>query len=297
MIIESEAPDTHVEEDENYFISMTDMMVGILFIFVIMLMIFALNFREQTDERQEKIEQLRRVNEVADQVRRRLDELRRDVHNELAAMDETNRARSLLLQDIKRQLQEQGLEVQVDEANGVLRLTEAAIRFKSDSSVLAGQERRNVGIVARVLANVLPAYAYVACEIAATSDCREPTRGASIETVFVEGHTDVTGRDERNWQLSTERAVNTYRAFEADAPELRMLRNRSGREILSVSGYSSTRPIADGDGAADLAVNRRIDLRFVMEVDPKKRLQDILVLTNDMQGQLARLQEAVEQAQ
>jgi chemotaxis protein MotB len=297
MIIESEAPDAHVEEDENYFVSMTDMMVGILFIFVIMLMIFALNFREQTDESQEKIEQLRRVNEVADQVRRRLDELRRDVHNELAAMDETNRARSLLLQDIRRQLQEQGLEVQIDEANGVLRLTEAAIRFKSDSSALADQERRNVGIVARVLANVLPAYAYADCLPTDAAPCPAPTRGAAIETVFIEGHTDVTGRDERNWQLSTERAVNTYRVLEADAPGLRALRNRSGREILSVSGYSSTRPIADGGGVEDHDVNRRIDLRFVMEVDPKKRLQDILVLTDDMQGQLVRLQEAVEQAQ
>lgn len=296
MIVDSEAPTEHAEEDENYFVSMTDMMVGILFIFVIMLMLFALNFREQTDESQEKIEQLRRVNEVADQVRRRLDELRRDVHDELAAMDETSRVRSLLLQDIRRQLQEQGLEVQIDEANGVLRLTEAAIRFKSDSSALADQERRNVGIVARVLADVLPAYAYTGCAADDPSTCVAPARGAAIETVFIEGHTDVTGRDERNWQLSTERAVNTYRILEADAPSLRALRNRDGREILSVSGYSSTRPIEDGGEADAYAVNRRIDLRFVMEVDPKKRLEDILVLTDDMQGQLARLQEAVEQA-
>ena len=33
---------SHTEEDENYFVSMTDMMVGILFIFIIMLMVFAL---------------------------------------------------------------------------------------------------------------------------------------------------------------------------------------------------------------------------------------------------------------
>jgi len=32
------ANETHVEEDENYFISMTDMMVGVLFIFIILLM-------------------------------------------------------------------------------------------------------------------------------------------------------------------------------------------------------------------------------------------------------------------
>jgi hypothetical protein len=35
-----------VEEDESYFISMTDLMVGLLFIFIIMLMVFALQYRE-----------------------------------------------------------------------------------------------------------------------------------------------------------------------------------------------------------------------------------------------------------
>ena len=37
------------EEGENYFVSMTDMMVGVLFIFIIMLMSFALDFRRNTD--------------------------------------------------------------------------------------------------------------------------------------------------------------------------------------------------------------------------------------------------------
>jgi len=35
-----------VEEEESYFISMTDLMVGLLFIFIIMLMVFALQYRE-----------------------------------------------------------------------------------------------------------------------------------------------------------------------------------------------------------------------------------------------------------
>ena len=34
------------DEEESYFISMTDLMVGLLFIFIIMLMVFALQYRE-----------------------------------------------------------------------------------------------------------------------------------------------------------------------------------------------------------------------------------------------------------
>ena len=47
MLTATEEP---TEESENYFISMTDMMVGMLFIFIIMLMVFALNYRIGDDD-------------------------------------------------------------------------------------------------------------------------------------------------------------------------------------------------------------------------------------------------------
>jgi hypothetical protein len=37
------------EEEESYFVSMADMMVGLLFIFIILLLYFALQFRQTTD--------------------------------------------------------------------------------------------------------------------------------------------------------------------------------------------------------------------------------------------------------
>ena len=37
------------EEEESYFISMADMMVGLLFVFIILLLYFALQFRQTTD--------------------------------------------------------------------------------------------------------------------------------------------------------------------------------------------------------------------------------------------------------
>src|SRR5690606_29731735 len=107
-----------------------------------------------------------------------------------------------------------------------------------------------------------------------------------------EGHTDVTGEDRRNWQLSTERAVNTYREIVAVASGVRNLRNRQGEEILSVSGYADTRPIEAGDSLEAWEKNRRIDLRFVMEVDSRQRLKQILELTDEMKEQIDRLTQA-----
>ena len=271
-------------EGENYFVSMTDMMVGMLFIFIILLMAFALLFRQQTDATQAT--QTSKIAH-ADDVERRLEALERRIAQQLDQVHEATLVRQRLLRDIDARLRSDNLIVQVDEANGVLHLTEDAIRFQQNDASLNDRARQNVGKIARALAHVLPAY--VACQ----RDAPCPNRTtASVETVFIEGHTDTTGSDDQNWVLSAQRADSTYRELEADARELRQFRNRSNQEILSISGYSSTRPL---DGAATPSAfekNRRIDLRFVMDTDVAPGLQQIRGLLTDMRGAIRELKEA-----
>jgi chemotaxis protein MotB len=274
------------EAGENYFVSMTDMMVGVLFIFIIMLMVFALDFRINQEN------QTGNAKEVA----KKLEELNKKVNVEIDQLNKSQNDRDQLLHDIAAKLEKEGLNVQVDNVNGVLRLTEEAVRFEKNKSVFDSNALRNVKIIARVLDQVLPAYA--ACQ---KSDFDLPASchvGAKVETVFVEGHTDSTGvpdpaeRDRRNWQLSAERSVNTYREIVSATPTLRILHNRLGQQILSVSGYSSTRPIDPEESPTAWAINRRIDLRFVMEIDNKQRLDEILHLTDEMKQQIDLLAKA-----
>lgn len=285
MIEDASAADSPhaAEQDENYFVSMTDMMVGILFIFIILLMVFALNFRTQTDVSDERLRQLEEAARQAEAVAQQLEDLQAQVQNEIASIDASARVRSEMLEEIRRQLEAAGVQVEIDEANGVLRLTEAAIRFGLESSELSSEARENVARVAEVLSRVLPDY---------TAGGLAPSH---VETVFVEGHTDKTGRDERNWQLSTERAVNTYALMTELFPTLRQIRNDEGKEVLSVSGYSSTRPIP-GQPVTNYDVQRRIDLRFVMEVDDRRRLVRLRDLTMAMESELEVLRQAVEDA-
>lgn len=268
------------EQDENYFISMTDMMVGILFVFIILLMVFALNFRTQTDVSDERLKKLEAAAQQAETVGQKLEGLQQQVRTEISNVDASAKVRAQMLEEIRARLAAMGLPVQIDEVNGILRLTQAAIRFDPDSSELGLEAQGNVDKVAKVLSAVLPAYA------------KGGTAVSHIETVFIEGHTDVTGDPDRNWDLSTARAVNTYRRITTTAGPLRQLRNDEGQEVLSVSGYSSTRPIPD----QPYAVQRRIDLRFVMEVDDRERLHTLENLTDEMQGQLVVLRNAVEAA-
>ena len=43
----------HGADEESYFVSMTDVVIGLLFIFIIMLMFFAMRFQEATQRRDE----------------------------------------------------------------------------------------------------------------------------------------------------------------------------------------------------------------------------------------------------
>ena len=268
------------EEGENYFISMTDMMVGILFIFIIMLMVFALNLQRLTDQTRDQIN-------VADDLARQISELQERIDTEFAVINEADAARRRLLKTLKDRMQAAGLSVEVDEASGVLRLAEDAIRFAPNDSRLSSQAAANVQKVAGVLGETLPAFTICS----GTGDCPQSEEGNRVETVFIEGHTDVTGLDDRNWQLSTERAVNTYRQIIEATPALRDLRNGEAREILSVSGYSSTRPVAEGTELADYDRNRRIDLRFVMEANDRERLSEVSRLLGEMNAKIRRLRE------
>ncbi|MBB5516166.1 flagellar motor protein MotB [Rubricella aquisinus] len=281
------------EEEENYFVSMTDMMVGVLFIFIIMLMVFAMNFREQTDEQErisaERLRILEELEQETERVAQRLEHLRGEVRDEIDVLATQQGVRNRLLRDIREALEDEGLVVEIDERNGVLRLTEDAVRFGTNSSALSGTNRRNVGRIGAALATVLPAY--TACSQTTPTEGCGRTGSTTVETVFIEGHTDNTGGDNRNWQLSTERAVTTYRAIATDEPLLTNLRNRAGRQIMSVSGYAATRPVTNDRTADGLARNRRIDLRFVMETDTRRRLGEILELTDAMQGEIKKLRD------
>jgi chemotaxis protein MotB len=285
-----------VEESENYFVSMTDMMVGMLFIFIIMLMVFALNYRKG-DEDSKRIKDcltdlLKRNAALSADINEKVNKIQGEVRNQIEALELAADQRRRLLSDISKRLIAQGLAVQIDERNGVLRLTEDAVRFAPNRSDLDTRARDALSRVGRVLTDVVVGYA--ACRQGQPDACAK-FQGASLETIFIEGHTDTTGvpdlaeRDRRNWLLSTERATATYREMTLGSPDLREFRNRRGEQIVSVSGYSSTRPIAAGEDREAWEKNRRIDLRFVMDADTTINLRDIIALNDEVKAQIGRL--------
>lgn len=238
------------EEEESYFISMSDMMVGLLFIFIILLLYFALQFRQTTET--------------------------------LTGAGETRRE---ILETLKRRLDERlrpyNLTVRIDPETGVLSLPES-ILFSPASYDLSPRGKEAVAIVAEELVAVLPCYSGTA---SGGPQCTAVPARHKIDALFVEGHTDAdplwgSGPVSDNLDLSALRATHTFRELISAQPGLERLVNESGEApvpILGVAGYGEHRPdpFASGTEEEVKAQHRRIDLRFLM-ITPQTRDTDAL---------------------
>ncbi|MBO2678721.1 OmpA family protein [Shewanella insulae] len=247
-----------LDEGSGYLVSVSDLMSGLVFIFIITLVAFILNFQDaaqKTATVQKKMEtEIERLNAVKKR------------------MESNDYIRAQLLQELQLRLKEEhGIIVNIDEAHGVLRLTENAITFASGSAELNEDNLVKLMAIRHVLEDVLPCFAVNLAQ--SISYCKEymAEEHAYLEAIFIEGHTDNiryrgddTGR--RNWQLSVNRAIRTYMELVGASELLQSMDNDNHEAIFSVSGYGEERPISGHrhNVPTNDKANRRIDLRFIM---------------------------------
>ena len=286
------------EADEGYFASISDLMVGILFVFLLMLTVLALNFRAAEEKQtielakyerlQGELEAQKRLAEkaVAAAQEREVENarLRQLLDNAVAQLerdiaDRQNR-RTELLASLKRTLTERGIAVTVDERSGVLRLA-GDVLFRTGSADLETDRSRNtVNALADALNQALP------CVAASSWSPCSAERVPILDTVLVEGHTDKQtyrraggAADPRdpNDELSTRRALTVFAALFRQHPTMEGLSNSDGLKLLAFSGYGSRRPLQDAlsDSADDFQRNRRIDIRFVLSTHTSVELQKL----------------------
>jgi len=261
-LVRSDAEDT----EESYFVSMTDIMVGLLFIFILMLMAFALMLKDAQQETRVLTADIESV------VRQSAEEIQR--------IQDVDALRSSMLTDIAERLRRRGVQVVVRPESGVIQLPDE-ILFPSGQSTLTPQGIQAIGHLAEALDAVLPCYADGSGDVQDSARCQvEVPDEIRLDAVFVEGHTDSDGSDAYNWQLSAARAINTFMALEEQGARSLRLRNTQGQFLFSVAGYGENRPVTAELTEADKHQNRRIDLRFVMQVshaDALERVRSMLV--------------------
>jgi flagellar motor protein MotB len=243
--------DRSLEEDSaGYLMSVSDMMAGLLFIFIVTLTAFIISFQAARNEFQ--------------QARSQAQQARDKAQTAVGELTDAQLMREQMLREIQQTLKDKyGVRVQVETEHGILRLTEKALTFPSGKADLPPDELDRLRLIAEVLSEVVPCYA-----ANAPKRC-DPAKEGELEAAFIEGHTDNVGvhpqsRYEDNLELSTARAAFTYRQLVGFNPKLEDLENGKGQPIFSVSGYGSGRPVNPHDAPTDDPANRRIDLRFIM---------------------------------
>jgi chemotaxis protein MotB len=285
---------TEEGEGEGYFASVSDLMVGILFVFLLMLTVFALNFRDAEYDQRKAEDQAKTEAALAATQRTENDRLRQLLKAAVAQLEhdiaDRAEARNRLLDSLEQSLMNRGVNVIIDRASGILRLSEDLL-FNLGESTIQKEKLPTLQTLAEVFAQVLPCYAYGGNR----TNC-PPDTSSILETVLVEGHTDRQGYMHRriapatgqaagglvdrpgfvplspaesqaqNDRLSTERALNVFKELRQAQPSLINLLNAEQVPLLGVSGYGERRPLPDaqGNSARDFQKNRRIDVRFVL---------------------------------
>ena len=227
---------------DPYGLTISDLMSGLVFIFIITVIMFAVKLAAVTAKKS----------------------------TALAEHQEINEARNKLLEDLQKSLQEQGVSVTIDYANGILRLPEDVL-FATGSASLRRKGKEAITILSQRLAILLNCRTTTVVEL-----CKGKL--PKIEAIFVEGHSDeqalkgkIKKRFSTNLNLSAQRAINTYEIMEKRVAKLK---NRQGEHLFSISGYGAKRPVvakhrrfkklSPSKKAAWYRKNRRIDMRFIM---------------------------------
>ena len=242
---------TIIDSENPYWVSFSDIMAGLLVIFILALIVLMIRLNTQTI--------------IKEELRKQVEKALR----ELAAIEEI---RKEILYEIRDNLKTRGVHVEVVDNHSVLRIPMEQLSFRSSRYDIPKEKLETVLIIGEMLKDALI----------------KPGRTRYIDTIFIEGHTDSEPYERvefGNWGLSAHRAISIWKYWTEDPGKINKfieMKNKDGKHLFSVSGYSWTRRIIIPDIAPeDKEENRRIDIRFTMRTP----------VTGDLQKLLERLKE------
>ena len=223
--IKSESPQEDVEE-AGYLASASDLMVGLLFVFIIMVVILSQRVEQVTNENENK---------------------------------NKDPLESAVL-TIGERMKKAGVPVTIDPASGVITLP-ADTLFPSGVAELNSNGVEVLNKARLSLDEILPCYIF--SERKNRLNCPPNPSEVEIETIFIEGHTDSKPLQKgiyTNWHLGLDRARAVYEVLTAGS--MSSFKNERELDTVGISSYADKRP-AKG-GLFNDSKNRRVELRFVL---------------------------------
>ena len=274
------------EEDNPFLLSFSDLMAGLLAVFILALVVMMIQlFRKQQeleeDRQKIKITLVELVGSLEE-----IDETQSAIASALDGISLREQSLAAILEGVKEDLKERGIEIVVAENGSVLRIPENALHFE-------------LGMY-DILEEFHPAADAIGAALLMALERKENLD--LLDTVFIEGHTDdvPNAAEMGNWGLSTDRAISLWKYWTEDPggfSRLKELKSNDGttgngsKPLISVSGYAETRPtdnppLASDPDSTQIRGNpsdRRIDIRFTIAASEKKNLESLQNKMKDIQ--------------
>jgi len=237
---------TQTDVENPYWLSFSDIMAGLLAIFILTLVTLMIQLYQQIAVQKD---------------------VKRKVEKALSELSHIDEKRKELLVEIKDNLQKRGIFVEIQENHSVIRIPDDQLYFKSGKHDVPKKLEKLVDQVGIVLEQAL----------------NKQDRMEYVDTIFIEGHTDsrpFRKQEMGNWGLSSYRSIAIWK-FWTENPgnqvSFTKLKNKNHKNVFSVSGYADTRRVElDEDTDLKRKKNRRIDLRFTMKIPVADDLKNIL---------------------
>ncbi len=215
------------DEANPYWISFSDIMAGLLVIFILAALQLILQLTQQHEEVDLTIQEIEKANQV----------------------------RSELLAEIKEALDREGIEVHISENDSVLRIPSSTLNFSSDSARIPDHQINAVEKIGIHLINGITTSnrsAWIDTISVEGHTDRLPSKYKEIGNWLLSADRAVS--------------VWRYWGQEESTKQLHDIENFHGERMFSVSGYAETRRVEEEDITPELRIiNRRIDLRFTMK--------------------------------
>jgi hypothetical protein len=282
-----------VEEGESYYVSMTDMMVGVIFIFIIMLSYFAFEFRSTTAKLTTAGHpETAALLQTAANLTPKTADIEIDYKAQVlcvpeTALSETGKgaagqrrcfafspptqataetasvidAQKLLMQALDADLRDRKVTLAGDPSGGSLAFRADQL-FSPGTADLSADGRRIAGDVAGVLMKRLPCLGY---GVAAGGDCDD--KGPKLAVVNVVAQTNLDAFSAEGQQaasLALRRAAAFHQALTAAQPALGALRNAppaqpGSQPLLRVASLGQSQ-----EGASKVGDDQTVSIQFQM---------------------------------
>lgn len=214
-------------EDGHYYISISDLMTSLLFIFILILAYMMLSFVQKQEQ----------------------------LNDEIKKLEQNIEARKDLLQSLKDELLKEKINVDIDKENGNMRL-KSDLLFSSGSADISDEGKRQIGEIAKILVLKLKEEKYLTA--IDTVFIEGHTDNVPITSYKY-------GRNWTNKELSSQRAINTFSEMNLETNnEIISLKNIKEKSLFSYSGYADTRPLCVDDSNECRNKNRRIEFYFTV---------------------------------